>query len=109
MIRHIAEHEFAVTVLQSNKNLVIVDFWAPWCKPCQAMEPIWESLSRRFTMQLDIVKVNVDDEKRIAQASNVTSIPTLLFYQNGQVVKVEFGGKDENYLTGIITDLLKKS
>jgi thioredoxin 1 len=107
MIRHIAEHEFEMLVLQSDKNLVIVDFWAPWCKPCQAMEPILDSISRRFTTQLDIIKVNVDDEPRIAQASNVTSIPTMVFYKKGQAVKVEFGAKDENHLTGVITELLK--
>lgn len=108
MIRHVAEDQnFSVAVLQSNKKLVLVDFWAPWCKPCQAMEPVMESISRRFTSLLDIVKVNVDDAADIAKASNVSSIPTLLFYQSGKVVKVEIGMKDENYLTGVITELLK--
>lgn len=108
MIRHVAEDQnFRVVVLQSNKKLVIVDFWAPWCKPCQAMEPIMESLSRRFTSVMDIVKVNVDDAADIAKASNVKSIPTLIFYSSGKVVKVELGMKDENYLTGVISDLLK--
>jgi thioredoxin len=94
-------------VLESDKKLVIVDFWAPWCKPCQAMEPILDSISRRFTTQIDIMKVNVDDEQRIAQGSNVNSIPTMLFYQKGQCVKVEMGAKDENYLTGVIAKLLQ--
>lgn len=108
MIRHITEHEFETVVLKSDKKVVIVDFWAPWCKPCQAMEPILESLSRRFTTQLDIIKVNVDDEPRIAQASNVRSIPTMLFYNKGKVVHVEIGAKDENQLNGVITDTIKK-
>lgn len=108
MIRHVAEeHNFKISVLQSNKPLVIVDFWAPWCKPCQAMEPILESISRRFTSVLDIVKVNVDDAPDIAKASNVNSIPTLLYYNNGKVIKVEMGMRDENHLTGVIADLLK--
>lgn len=108
MIRHVAEEQnFITAVLQSNKKLVIVDFWAPWCKPCQAMEPFMESLSRRFTSVMDIVKVNVDDAADIAKASNVKSIPTMVFYSAGKVVKVELGMKDENYLTGVITDLLK--
>ena len=107
MIRHITEHDFKMLVLESDKPLVIVDFWAPWCKPCQAMEPILDSISRRFTTQIDIMKVNVDDEQRIAQGSNVRSIPTMLFYKKGQVVKAEIGSKDENYLTGVIASLLQ--
>jgi len=107
MIRHITEHDFRMLVLESDKPLVIVDFWAPWCKPCQAMDPIINSVSRRFTTQIDIMKVNVDDEKRVAQGSNVHSIPTMLFYKKGQCVKVEHGPKDEAYLTGVIADLLK--
>jgi len=66
-----------------------------------------ESLSRRFTSVLDIVKVNVDDAADIAKSSNVSSIPTLLFYSKGKVIKVEIGMRDENYLTGVVTDLLK--
>ena len=108
MIRHVAEDQnFRTSVLQSNKPLVVVDFWAPWCKPCQAMEPFMESIARRFTSVIDIVKVNVDDGQEIAKASNVQSIPTILFYHQGKVVKVEQGKKDEQYLTGVITELLK--
>ncbi len=108
MIRHIAEdQDFQNNVLHSSKQLVIVDFWAPWCKPCQAMEPYMDSISRRFTSLIDIIKVNVDDATDIAKASNVSSIPTLLFYQKGKVVKVAIGMKDEQTLTGIIAELLK--
>ena len=107
MIRHITEHDFKMLVLESDKPLVIVDFWAPWCKPCQAMEPILNAISRRFTTQIDIMKVNVDDEQRVAQGCNVHSIPTMVFFQKGQSVKVEFGAKDEQYLTGVIADLLR--
>src|ERR1035437_919009 len=101
MIRLVAEdHQFRTSVLQSNKPLVIVDFFAPWCKPCQVMEPHLEAIARRFTSVLDIIKVNTDDSKDLAQASNIQSIPTLLFYHNGQVIKVEKGTKDEQYLIG---------
>lgn len=107
MIRHISENDFKMIVLESDKNLVIVDFWAPWCKPCQAMEPILNTISRRFTTQIDIIKINVDDEPRVAQGANVHSIPTMVFFQKGKIVKRETGAKDENYLNGVISDLLK--
>lgn len=107
MIRHIAEHEFKLLVLESNKPLVIVDFWAPWCKPCQYLNPILESISRRFTMNLDIIKINIDDEFRIAQQFGVKSVPTMLFFQNGNIVERITGAKDEMSLVGTIANLLK--
>lgn len=108
MIRHVAEdQDFRNAVLLSNKQLIIVDFWAPWCKPCQAMQPAWDSISRRFTTLIDIVKVNVDDAQDIAKSSNVTSVPTLLFYRNGKVVAHAIGFKDEQYITGVVTELIK--
>ena len=107
MIRHIAEHEFEMYVTQSDKNLVIVDFWAPWCKPCQAMDPILDAVSRRFTIQMDIIKINTDDEKRLTKISGVQSIPALVYFQRGQVVGTDTGLKTEEYLTGKISDFLK--
>jgi len=91
----------------NNKELVIVHFWAPWSKPCQEMEPILESISRRFTSVLDIVKVNIDDAEEIAKAHNIRSIPTTLFYRNIKVIKSDVGFRDENYLNGVIAEILK--
>lgn len=108
MIKNVAEHEFVMYVEQSKKKLVLVDFWAQWCKPCQVMEPILESLARRFTMGLDVVKVNVDDEPRIAQRSGVKSLPTIIFFKNGKPVRDQIlvGAKSEGELIGIIHSLL---
>lgn len=109
MIRHIAEHEFDMYVINSDKNIVIVDFWAPWCKPCQAMHPVLDAVSRRFTLQMDIIKINIDDEQRLAKISGIRSIPALVYFQKGKVVGTDVGVKTEEYMTGKITDILKAS
>lgn len=109
MIRHIAEHEFQMIVLESDKNLVVVEFWAPWCKSCQALHPILDAISRKFTTQIDIIKVNVDDEPRLAKISGAKSVPHLVFFKKSQVVGTEVGLKDEAYLTGLITSHLQSN
>lgn len=108
MIKHVAAHEFEDFVYKSRKTLVLVDFWAQWCKPCTAMEPALENIARKFTMALDIVKVNVDDEKEISNAFKVRSIPTMMFFLNGQVLidKTLVGTKTETELTGHIANIL---
>lgn len=108
MIKHIAEHEFEMFVLQSRKKVVLVDFWAQWCAPCRTMDPILESIARRFTMTLDVIKVNVDDEPRLAKVSGVKSIPTMIFFKNGKPVmdQILIGTKTEGELTGIVNTLV---
>ena len=83
MIRHLVEHEFDQFVSKSAKQLVILDFWASWCKPCGVMEPIMENISRRFTMTVEILKVDVDNEERLAKAAGIQSVPTMVFFKPG--------------------------
>ena len=64
----------------------LVDFWAEWCGPCRMIAPAISELAEDFDGRAVIGKVNVDDEPRIAEKFRVRSIPTLLFFQNGEVV-----------------------
>jgi len=107
MIRHIAEHEFQMIVVESDRNLVVVEYWAPWCKSCQSQHPILDAIARKFTIQIDIIKVNVDDEPRLAKISGVQKVPSLVFFKKGKPVGTEVGLKDEMYLTGKITEYLQ--
>ncbi len=86
----LTDQNFEQEVLKSEKP-VLVDFWAPWCGPCQMMGPIIEELSRAVEGKAKIGKLNVDEYAQTAQKFGIMSIPTLKIFKNGQVVK-EFAG-----------------
>ncbi|GAB3457491.1 thioredoxin [Kineococcus endophyticus] len=83
---------FDVDVLQSDKP-VLVDFWAPWCGPCRQVAPILEEIAAEHGEKLTVVKVNTDENPRIAAKYGVTSIPTLNVYSGGEVVKTIIGAR----------------
>jgi len=76
---------------------VLVDFFAQWCPPCQMQGPIVEELAKEVEGKVKVVKVDVDRAPQTSQKYNVMSIPTLILFKNGQVVKqmVGFRGKEE--------------
>lgn len=69
-----------------ENELVIVDCWAQWCKPCLAIAPKIEALAREYAGKVAFGKLNVDEETSVAQHFGVMSIPTLLIFRNGQLV-----------------------
>ena len=77
--------------LLADDKLVIVDFWATWCGPCRMISPILDELEEEMADQITVVKVNVDDADEIAAQFRIMSIPTLLFFKNGQIVDKTVG------------------
>ena len=77
---------FEAEVLKSELP-VLVDFWAPWCGPCKALNPILEKVENEVGGKIRIVKVNIDESPEIASKYSIMSIPTLLFFKDGTVME----------------------
>ena len=84
-------------LLQSEK-LVIVDFWATWCGPCRMLSPLLDEVEAEMEDRIEVVKVNVDDADEIAMRYRIMSIPTLLFFKNGEMVDRTVGAMPKSTL-----------
>ena len=84
-------------LLQDDK-LVIVDFWAVWCGPCRMLSPLLDEVEEEMADKITVVKVNVDDADEIAMKYRIMSIPTLLFFKDGQIVDKTVGAMPKNIL-----------
>jgi thioredoxin 1 len=86
----VTEQNFEAEVLQSTLP-VIVDFYADWCGPCKMIAPALEEIANELAGRVKVAKVNVDEQSALAQRYHVQSLPTLLYFQNGEVVNQTIG------------------
>ena len=89
-IKNCNENDFENEVLKSNRP-VIVDFWAEWCGPCKMLTPILEELSNEMKNEINVVKVNLDENQDLAMKYSIRSIPTLLLFKEGNLIDTKVG------------------
>lgn len=84
LLIHVNDKNFEEEIIKSNKP-ALVDLWAPWCGPCNAMAPLVEELAEEYKDKIKVAKLNVDDSPGTASNYGVRSIPTLLLFKDGAV------------------------
>jgi len=97
VLKETSSKDFAKDVLTS-KGKVAVDFWAPWCGPCKMVAPILEALSEDFSEQIAIYKVNADDNSGLTAEFKISSIPTIIVFEDGKETKRITGAKPRGIL-----------
>ena len=100
MAKDISGNDFDEKVLQ-NKKIVLVDFWAPWCGPCQSFLPIIDELAAEIS-DAEIFKINVDENSELAQKFGVMSIPAIKIFKNGKMVDEATGVQTKEKLIAMI-------
>ena len=104
MVHHIENEQIISEVLKSDK-LVIVDFFATWCGPCQMLTPVLVNMDKKFEGEVEIYKVNVDENQDTAIRYGVNAMPTLLFFKNGEEIERQVGYMDEEELSKLIEEI----
>lgn len=105
VVHQFTESNFVSEVINSEKP-VLVDFWAVWCGPCKLIAPEVEKLAEEKQSELKVGKLNVDDNRDIAIKYGINSIPTLLLFKNGEVVKTLVGAMSKNKILTEISQFL---
>jgi thioredoxin 1 len=96
-VPEVTDTDFEAEVLKSSQP-VLVDFWAPWCGPCRMIAPMVEELAGENSDSINVVMVNVDNSKTTAGKFDISSIPTLMIFKNGEVVDRFVGAQPKNRL-----------
>ena len=108
-IKSVNENTFVSDVVEKSKEkIMIVDFWAPWCGPCKALTPILERQAFKKKENLEVVKVNIDENQAIASQLRIQSIPAVFAFSDGQPVDAFMGAKSEPDVEKFFEALIKK-
>ncbi|MBT9310730.1 thioredoxin [Leptothoe kymatousa] len=101
----VTDSTFEQEVLNSELP-VLVDFWAPWCGPCRMVAPVVDEISEQYNGKVKVVKVNTDDNPKVASQYGIRSIPTLMIFKDGQRVDMVVGAVPKTTLANTLEKYL---
>ncbi|MCD6578160.1 thioredoxin [bacterium] len=90
----------------NHKGVAIIDFWAVWCVPCRMVSPIIEQISEEYAGQIKVGKLNVDENRNIAAQFGIMSIPTIMIFQDGQMVDQIIGAVPKSVIIAKVKNYL---
>ena len=105
MVKILTDENFEEEVLDAE-GVVLVDFWAPWCGPCQIMGPMIEELGEEYGDDVKGGKLNVDENSEATEAYGVMNLPTLMFFEDGEQIDQLVGAHPRETVVKFIDDLL---
>jgi thioredoxin 1 len=105
MVIDVSDQNFENEVIKSELP-VLLDLWAPWCGPCHMVAPVIESLAGKYNGKIKFCRLNVDENPQTAAKYRIMSIPTLMFFKDGQVADTVIGAVPERILQPKIDALL---
>ena len=105
--KNVTDENFETEVLKADKP-TLVDFWAEWCGPCKQIGPILEEISEEKINLIKIVKINIDENPNTPQKYGVKGIPTLMFFNNGNLIDTKVGSLPKSTLNEWINSILDK-
>lgn len=90
----ITDADFNEMVLQGS-GISVVDFWAPWCGPCHSMAPALEAFAEANAEKVRVFKLDVDDNPKTAETYEIRSVPTVIFFKNGEAIETNMGAMSQ--------------
>jgi thioredoxin 1 len=101
----VTDASFKQEVIESDIP-VLVDFWAPWCGPCRMVAPVVEEIATQYEGRLKVVKINTDENPKVAGEYGIRSIPTLMVFKGGEKVGIHVGAVPKSTLSKTLEDIL---
>lgn len=105
MIHHIEESQINEEIIKNSYKLVLIDFFADWCVPCQMIAPVLKELDKKYN-EIEIYKVNIDEATNASMLYGINSVPTLLFFKNSEEVERKIGLESLENLSKIVEEFI---